>query len=83
MSLQQQSGPYASADVGVINDVRGSQYNVTGNEVFQISDLYITVNTYNKIIAGNNNTFNLGTNDTDDALIRRKIIFNMQDIKIY
>ena len=71
MSLQQ-SGPNASAYIGVINDIGGSQYSVNGNEVFQIFDLYITVNTHNKIIAGNNNTFNLGTSDTDGALITRK-----------
>ena len=71
MSLQQ-SGPNASAYIGVVNDVGGSQYSVNGNEVFQIFDLYITVNTHNKIIAGNNNTFNLGTSDTDGALITRK-----------
>ena len=71
MSLQQ-SGPNASANIGVINDIGGSQYSVNGNEVFQIFDLYITVNTHNKIIAGNNNTFNLGTSDTDGALITRK-----------
>ena len=71
MSLQQ-SGPNASAYIGVVNDVGGSQYSVNGNEVFQIFDLYITVNTHNKIIAGNNNTFNLGTSDTDGALIIRK-----------
>ena len=68
----QQSGPNASAYIGVVNDVGGSQYSVNGNEVFQIFDLYITVNTHNKIIAGNNNTFNLGTSDTDSALITRK-----------
>ena len=71
MSLQQ-SGPNASAYIGVVNDVGGSQYSVNGNEVFQIFDLYIMVNTHNKIIAGNNYTFNLGTSDTDGALITRK-----------
>ena len=39
MSLQQ-SGPNASAYIGVVNDVGGSQYSVNGNEVFQIFDLY-------------------------------------------
>ena len=75
-----QSGPNASAYVGVINDVGGSQYSVNGNKVFQVFDLYIMVNTYSKIIAGNNNTFNLGTNDTDNALITRKTNIYMECI---
>ena len=79
----QQTGPNASADVSAINDVGGSQYSVNGNEVFQIFDLYITVNTHNKIIAGNNNTFNLGTSDTDGALITRKTNIYIQYIEIY
>ena len=43
----QQSGPNASAYIGVVNDVGVSQYSVNGNEVFQIFVLYITLNTYN------------------------------------
>ena len=35
-----QSGPNASAYIGILNDVGGSQYNVTGIEVFQIFELY-------------------------------------------
>ena len=79
-----QSGPNASAYVGVINDVGGSQYSVNGNEVFQVFDLYITVNTHNKIITGNNNTFNnLGANETHEALIGRKSQFYLKYTKIY
>ena len=75
-----QSGPNASAYIGTFNDVRRDQNNINGNEVFQVFDLYIMVNTYSKIIAGNNNTFNLGTNDTDNALITRKTNIYMECI---
>ena len=83
MSLYQR-GDNPIAVIGVANDVGGNQYNVTGNEIFQIFDLYITINTHNKIIIGNNNTFNnLGPNETHEALIGRKSQFYLKYTKIY
>ena len=73
----QQSGPNASAYIGVVNDVGGSQYSVNGNEVFQIFDLYITVDTHNKIIAGNNRLPYIEREDPHEALIRRKKHFGV------
>ena len=79
-----QRGANAIAVVGVANDVGGNQYNVTGNEIFQIFDFYITINIHNKIIIGNNNTFNnLGPNETHEALIGRKSQFSFKYTKIY
>ena len=79
-----QSGPNASAYIGTFNDVGRDQNNINGNEVFQVFDLYIMVNTYSKIIAGNNNTFNnLGPNENHEALIGRKSQFYLKYTKIY
>ena len=79
----QQTGPNASADVSAINDVGGSQYNVAGNDVFLIFDLYITVDTHNKIIAGNNRLPYIEREDPHEALIRRKKHFGVMYIYIY
>ena len=42
-----QSGPSASANIDILNDVGRDQNNFHGNEVFRIFDLYITINTHN------------------------------------